>query len=49
MAKPYVEGEIPENDLKKLINDAYPFPAKVSGLDPNSYVLELFHGPPRAF
>ena len=49
MAKTYVEGEIPENDLKKLINDAYPFPAKVSGLDPNSYVLELFHGPTCAF
>lgn len=49
MAKPYVEGEIPESDLQKLINDAYPFPAKVSGLDPNSYVLELFHGPTCAF
>lgn len=49
MAKPYVEGEIPEADLQKLINDAYPFPAKVSGLDPNSYVLELFHGPTCAF
>ena len=49
MAKPYVEGEIPEADLQKLINDAYPFPAKVSGLNPNSYVLELFHGPTCAF
>jgi len=49
MAKPYVEGEIPDNDLRSLINDAYPFPAKVSGLDPNSYVLELFHGPTCAF
>lgn len=49
MAKPYVEGEIPESDLQKLINDAYPFPAKVSGLDPNSYVLELFYGPTCAF
>ncbi len=49
MAKPYVEGEIPEADLQKLINDAYPFPAKVNGLDPASYVLELFHGPTCAF
>ncbi len=49
MAKPYVKGEIPDSDLENLINDAYPFPAKVSGLDPNSYVLELFHGPTCAF
>ncbi len=49
MAKPYVEGEIPDDDLRRIINDAYPFPAKVSGLDPNSYVLELFHGPTCAF
>lgn len=49
MAKPYVAGEIPEKDLETIINDAYPFPAKVSGLDPNTYVLELFHGPTCAF
>lgn len=49
MAKPYVEGEIPDEDLKKIINDCYPFPAKVSALDPSSYVLELFHGPTCAF
>jgi len=49
MAKPYVEGEIPDKDLAALINDAYPFPAKVNGLDQSAYVLELFHGPTCAF
>lgn len=49
MAKPYVEGEIPDTDLRSIINDAYPFPAKVTALDPNSYILELFHGPTCAF
>lgn len=49
MAKPYVEGEIPDNDLVSLIQDAYPFQPKIVPLDSISYVLELFHGPTCAF
>ena len=49
MAKPFVEGEIPDADLRAIINDAYPFPAKVVPVDPNTYILELFHGPTCAF
>lgn len=49
MAKPYVEGEIPDADLAALIQDAYPFAAKVVPVDPTAYVLELFHGPTCAF
>ncbi len=49
MAKPYVEGEIPDEDLMSIIQDAYPFTPKVVPLDGNSYVLELFHGPTCAF
>ncbi|MCQ2589980.1 MAG: threonine synthase [Treponema sp.] len=49
MAKPYVEGEIPEEDLIGIIQDAYPFSPKVAPLDSVSYVLELFHGPTCAF
>lgn len=49
MAKPYVEGEIPEQDLISIIQDAYPFSPKVTPLDSVSYVLELFHGPTCAF
>ena len=49
MAKPYVEGEIPDNDLKAIIADAYPFTAPVVPVDKVSYVLELFHGPTCAF
>ncbi|WP_147634889.1 threonine synthase [Treponema pectinovorum] len=49
MAKPYVEGEIDDKNLRAIINDAYPFPAKVVAVDPNSYILELFHGPTCAF
>ncbi len=49
MAKPYVEGEIPDTDLAAIIQDAYPFSPKVAPLNNNSYVLELFHGPTCAF
>ena len=49
MAKPYVEGEIPDNELVSLIQDAYPFQPKIVPLDSISYVLELFHGPTCAF
>ena len=49
MAKPYVEGEIPDADLAAIIQDAYPFSPKVAPLDNKSYILELFHGPTCAF
>ena len=49
MAKPYVEGEIPDSDLAEIIQDAYPFSPKVVPLDAISYSLELFHGPTCAF
>ncbi|MCR4741507.1 MAG: threonine synthase [Treponema sp.] len=49
MAKPYVDGEIPEEDLAAIIQDAYPFTPKVLPVDSISYVLELFHGPTCAF
>ena len=49
MAKPYVEGEIPDADLSEIIADAYPFSPKVVPLDSISYSLELFHGPTCAF
>ena len=29
MAKPYVEGEIPDEDLARIIQDSYPFSPKV--------------------
>lgn len=49
MAKPYVEGEIPDADLEALIQDAYPFMPQIVPIDPTTYVLELFHGPTCAF
>jgi threonine synthase len=49
MAKPYVDGEISDEDLAEIIQNAYPFSPKIVPLDNISYVLELFHGPTCAF
>ena len=48
-AKPFVSGEIPDDELMALIVDAYPFTAPITPIDPTTYVLELFHGPTCAF
>ena len=49
MAKPFVEGEIPDDDLMAIIQDAYPFTPKTVPVDKSEYILELFHGPTCAF
>ncbi len=49
VAKPFVSGEIADDELMAIIADAYPFTAPVAPIDPTSYVLELFHGPTCAF
>lgn len=49
VSKPFVAGEIPEDELMSIIADAYPFTAPIAPIDPTTYVLELFHGPTCAF
>jgi threonine synthase len=49
MARPYAEGEISDDNLMDIIQDAYPFSPKIVPLDSITYVLELFHGPTCAF
>ncbi len=48
-SKPFVEGEVPDDELMAIIADAYPFTAPIAPIDPTTYVLELFHGPTCAF
>lgn len=50
----YVDGEIPDNDLKELIKNSYTTfrnseVTPVKKVKDNMYVLELFHGPTFAF
>ncbi len=49
VAKQFVADEIPNDELKKIINDAINFDAPLIGLDENISILELFHGPTLAF
>jgi len=51
---PYVEAEITEIDLKKIINESYnnfshEKIAPVTSIEKNKYILELFYGPTFAF
>ena len=52
--QPFVEGSIPEADLRAIIDDTYTAfrhdaVAPLVQLDHNQWVLELFHGPTLAF
>ena len=41
--------EIPDRQLRKMVEETLSFPAPVVRLDDRKYVLELFHGPSLAF
>lgn len=44
-----LQGAIPDEDLRVIIDDALDFPAPTVKLDDQHRVLELFHGPTLAF
>ena len=48
-AKLLVDGEMPDADLKSIVNDAFNFDVPVKKLHENINILELFHGPTAAF
>lgn len=49
VARNILQGDIPDLDLKKIVEDAINFDAPVIDLEENIQVLELFHGPSLAF
>ena len=49
VASALLKDEIPEADLKKLVEEAINFDAPIVELAPGTFVLELFHGPSLAF
>ena len=48
-ARLLVDGEIPDNDLKNIVDDAFIFDVPVKNLHDKINILELFHGPTAAF
>ncbi|MGB5242394.1 MAG: threonine synthase [Lutimonas sp.] len=49
LIKQFVGEEIPENNLRKIIEDTLCFDFPLVHVKENSYSLELFHGPTMAF
>ena len=49
VAQTLLNGEIPDDALHEIIDDAINFEAPLVNLDKQSHVLELFHGPTLAF
>jgi threonine synthase len=49
VAKTILDGDIPDQDLKEIIDDAINFDAPIVKLEEHFHVLELFHGPSLAF
>ena len=49
VAKALLSDDIPEKDLKKIINESINFDAPLVKIEENIYSLELFHGPTLAF
>lgn len=47
--QPYVENEIPDADLKKIVAETLNFPIPLIPLNDNIWSLELYHGPTLAF
>jgi len=47
--KPYIAGEINDDDLFKIISETLNFPIPLVKVNENIFSLELFHGPTLAF
>ncbi|MBI4135152.1 threonine synthase [Candidatus Uhrbacteria bacterium] len=49
VAHTLLEGDVPEDVLRRIVEEAINFDAPLTRLDDETYVLELFHGPTLAF
>lgn len=47
--RPFCDPDVSDADLRRIVSEAFDFPAPVRPLDPGLAVLELFHGPTLAF
>jgi threonine synthase len=49
IAKPFIDGEIPSDEVSKIVSDTMSFQIPLVSLSENISALELFHGPTMAF
>lgn len=49
VAKNLLQDSVPDDILKKICEETVNFPCPLIEIEPNTYVLELFHGPTLAF
>ena len=48
-ARHLLAGEVPDDVLRAVVNDALDFPVPLHEVEPGVHMLELFHGPTHAF
>ena len=49
VAKRFVDGEIPDSDLQRIVSETVNFPLPIVAVEKDVYSLELWHGPTCAF
>ncbi len=49
VSKALIGDDIPESDLRQIVERAITFEAPLVAIEPHTFVLELFHGPSMAF
>ncbi len=49
VAKRFVDGEIPDTELKRIVSETVNFPLPIVEVEKDVYSLELWHGPTCAF
>ncbi|MYG81457.1 MAG: threonine synthase [Gemmatimonadetes bacterium] len=49
VARHFLAGEVPDDVLRAVVQDALNFPVPLREIEPGVHMLELFHGPTHAF
>jgi len=49
VSKKFLEGQIPDNELKKIVEESYNFPVPIEKIEGNKFLMRLDRGPTAAF